>query len=170
MSIKTSTSFRKGQFNLTYVDDKTDRLNFIFHANTLVPLRDTLHFGIKPGHFMLYVKRPNEGGEWVVNDAGYVNYFRADQEQIIQTEYNTIQKQKLLTRGLLRVKKVNETKYILKSYSLFPIHRRIATLDLLERTLKIDDLFLGKTSIFFNTPNGLVTDQGKFSSSRTISW
>ena len=170
MKINTTTSLRKGQFNLTYVDDSIDRLNFTFHANTLVPLRDTLHFGIKPGHFMLYVRRKGEEGQWLIEDAGYVNYFRADQDQVIQTEYNTLHKQKLITRGFLRVKKVSETKFILKSYSIFPVHRRTATLDLSTGSLQIDDLFLGKPQIFFNTPSGLITDTGKFKSSRTFNW
>lgn len=170
MNINTSISYRKGQFNLTYTDENVERLNFIFHANTLVPLRDTLHFGIKPGHFMLYAKTAGQEGQWIVNDAGYVNYFRVDQDQVIQTEYNTLQKQKLLSRGFLRVNKISDTLYTLTSISVFPLHRRVATLDLTKRNLSIQDHFLGKTSIFFNTSEGLVTDNSSFKNLRTFSW
>lgn len=170
MTTNTSISYRKGQFNITYTDDAVERLNFIFHANTLVPLRDTLHFGIKPGHFMLYVKPKEQEGRWLVQDAGYVNYFRVDQTQVIQTEYNTLQKQKLLSRGFLTVKKLSDTRYKLSSNSILPVHRRVALLDLKDRTLNIEDVFLGKSSIYFNTDEGLVTDVSWFKNNRTFSW
>lgn len=170
MIVNTSTSYRKGQFNLTCTGLGIERLNFIFHANTLVPLRDTLHFGIKPGHFMLYVKRENEEGNWIVKDAGYVNYFRVDQTQVIQTEYNTLHKQKLLSRGFLRVREVTPNKYVLYSLSLLPLHLRVATLDLLSRKLSIQDRYIGKPSIFFNTDEGLIEDKNFFKNLRTFSW
>ena len=170
MTINTSTSFRKGQFNLTYTDENIERLNFIFHSNALVPLRDTLHFGIKPGHFMLYVKPVGEEGQWIVQDAGYVNYFRVDQDQVIQTEYNTLQKQKLLSRGFLGVKQSEENTFTLTSTSIIPFHRRVATLSLTDRTLSIQDYFLWKTSIFFNTNEGLITDKASFKNLRNFSW
>ena len=170
MTVNTSTSYRKGQFNLTCKGLGVERLNFVFHANTLVPLRDTLHFGIKPGHFMLYVKREGQEGKWLVKDAGYVNYFRADQNQIVQTEYNTLHKQKLLSRGFLKVKKVNESKYVLSSFSLLPLHLRVATLDLLNCNLVIKDRYIGKPSLFFNTDTELIEDKNSFRNLRTFSW
>lgn len=150
-------SKRKGQFNLLYSDNEIERMNFVFHSNTLVPVRDTLHFGIKPGHFMLYVKRWDEDGKWLVKDAGYINYFRKDQHNIIQTDYNTIQKQKLLSKGYLW-SSVNEDTVTVTSTSLLPLHRRKIRINLKEYSLDVFDYFVGKTTIYFNVDDGKTAD------------
>lgn len=167
MDIKKTFSKRKGQINLLISNDVYERIHLFFHANTLVPIRDTLHFGLKPGHFFVYVKKHNEEGKWLVKDAGYINYFRADQTNVIQTEYNTLAKQKLLSRGIL-THKITDDKVILNSYSLFPIHHRRLVLDLQKETIDIEDKFLWKTRVFFNTDNGLIQDKSSWSNKRTI--
>jgi hypothetical protein len=97
--IKKVISKRKGQANIWVQNDEFERVQLFFHANTLVPVRDTLHFGIKPGHFFVFTKKWNEEGKWLIKDAGYINYFRVDQTSVIQTEYNTLSKSKLLSRN-----------------------------------------------------------------------
>jgi len=167
MNIKKTVSKRKGQINLAITNQVYEKLHLFFHANTLVPIRDTLHFGLKPGHFFLYTKKYNEDGRWLVKDAGYINYFRADQTNIIQTEYNTLGKQKLLSRGILTYK-ILDSKVILNSYSLFPVHHRQLVLDVEKETVEIVDRFLWKTSIFFNTDKNLITDNNKWYNRRVI--
>jgi hypothetical protein len=165
--IKKVISKRKGQANIWVQNDEYERVQLFFHANTLVPVRDTLHFGIKPGHFFVYTKKWNEEGKWLIKDAGYINYFRVDQTSVIQTEYNTLSKSKLLSRGILTYKIQNST-IELNSYSLFPIHHRKLTLDLAFDTIIVKDRFLWKSNIFFNTNNGLLTDTEKFSNERHL--
>lgn len=161
-SVNYITSYRKGQINIDYTSSRFEKVLLVFHANTLVPLRDTLHFGIKPGHFMLYTKEWEKEGRWNIKDAGYVNYFRADQTRIIQTEYNTLAKQKLLSRGILNVDyKESQGKFILHSYSIFPLHKRKLILNLLQSTVEVEDTFRGKTDIFFNTDYELITKSAK---------
>lgn len=167
MNIKKTFSKRKGQINLLVQNDVYERIQLFFHANTLVPLKDTLHFGLKPGHFFTYVKKYNEEGKWLVKDAGYINYFRADQTNIIQTEYNTLGKQKLLSKGLLTYN-VKDQEIVVNSYSLFPLHHRQLILDLVNEQLVIKDKFLFKTSIFFNTHTELITDKSTWFNKRII--
>ena len=160
-------SRRKGQANFYVSNEKFERVQLFCHANTLVPLRDTLHFGIKPAHFMIYVKRRGEDGTWLVKDAGYINYFRKDQEMIVQTEYNTLAKQKLLSRGLSRVQFSDDT-ITFHSYSVLPIHHRRIDLNLDKEILTVQDRFLWKTDIFFNFDTGLVTDTSRWYNKRVI--
>jgi len=167
MNIKKTISQRKGQINLLVSNDVYERIHLFFHANTLVPIKDTLHFGLKPGHFFVYVKKHNEEGKWLVKDAGYINYFRADQTSIIQTEYNTLAKQKLLSRGIL-THKIEGNKITLNSYSLFPIHNRKLVLDLDTETITVTDKFLWKTKVFFNTDEKLITDENSWKNERVI--
>lgn len=152
--LNLSVSYKKGQANVTYSDDRFEQVMVVFHANTLVPLRDTLHFGLKPGHFMVYTKKWNEEGKWLVKDAGYVNYFRADQLNVIQTEYNTLSKQRLLSKGWLGVKET-ESGVILKSTSLFPLHRRVLELNTKVSRIIVEDYFIGSSKIFWNISGGL---------------
>jgi hypothetical protein len=159
--MKYTYSNRKGQFNLTFVTDLFEQISVVFHANTLVPIKDTLHFGIKPGHFMVYTKKWNEEGKWLIKDAGYINYFRADQKNIIQTEYNTLAKQKLLSRGVL-FKSINNNIVTLISFSLFPIHCRIFKLNMNHNRITIKDYFLWKTDIFYNFWDKLKTKTAWF--------
>jgi len=166
--IKKVISKRKGQANIWVQNDEFERVQLFFHANTLVPVRDTLHFGIKPGHFFVYTKKWNEEGKWLVKDAGYINYFRVDQTSVVQTEYNTLSKSKLLSRGILTCKIKNST-IELNSYSLFPIHHRKLTLDLAFYTIVVEDRFLWKSDIFFNTDNGLLADTARWYNSRVLS-
>ena len=165
--INKNISKRKGQFNILVSNDVYEKVHLFFHSNSLVPLRDTLHFGIKPGHFFIYAKKWDEDGKWLIKDAGYINYFRADQTEVIQDEYNTLAKQKLLSRGLLKYN-ILETSIELHSYSLFPIHHRKLTLDLKENHIKVEDKFLWKTDIFFNTHKGLETDTATWKNTRII--
>lgn len=165
--IKKVISKRKGQANIWVQNDEYERVQLFFHANTLVPVRDTLHFGIKPGHFFVFTKKWNEEGKWLIKDAGYINYFRVDQTSVIQTEYNTLSKSKLLSRGIL-TQKIYEDKIELNSYSLFPIHHRKLTLDLKNSNIIVKDKFLWKSDIFFNTNNGLLTDTSKFVNERFL--
>jgi len=152
--LNLSVSYKKGQANVIYSDDRFEQVMVVFHANTLVPLRDTLHFGLKPGHFMVYTKKWNEEGKWLVKDAGYVNYFRADQPNVIQTEYNTLSKQRLLSKGWLGVKET-ESGVILKSTSLFPLHRRVLELNTKVSRIIVEDYFIGSSKIFWNISGGL---------------
>lgn len=165
--IKKNISKRKGQINILVSNDIYERVHLFFHSNSLVPLLDTLHFGIKPGHFFVYTKKWDEDGKWLIKDAGYINYFRVDQTEVIQDQYNTLAKQKLLSRGLLNYK-ILETSIELHSYSLFPIHHRKLTLDMKENHIKVDDKFLWKTDIFFNTHRGLETDTASWKNTRII--
>ena len=164
---KKIISRRKGQFNVWTSNSTFERVQLFYHANTLVPLRDTLHFGIKPGHFFVYTKKWNEKGNWIVNDAGYVNYFRVDQLNVIQTDYNTLSKQKLMSRGIL-THKIGDTFIDVSSYSLFPLHKRKVTLDMDKNEIRVKDNFLWKTDVFFNTPNGLEVDKSYWNNERTI--
>lgn len=96
-------SKRKGEilFNRKRGDSQ---IMLVAHANRSLPFWNTLHFGLKPGHYMVYVKESGKEGEWIVDDPGYVNYFREDYTNIDENSYNTDRKQKLFTRGRVKVK------------------------------------------------------------------
>lgn len=142
------TSNRKGQAIVSYFsNNENKKVTLIFHANSLIPLVDTVHFGIKPGHFMLH---DDENG-WIVKDGGYINYFRPENKNINQTEYNTISKQKITSKGFLFTKRKRDDGLIeLKSFSLFPLHYRKITLNVNNDSISIKDVFFGKGHIQFN--------------------
>ena len=83
--------------------------------------------------------------------AGYVNYFRADQTLIELTQFNTLDKQKLFTRGWLRVRE-HEQAVTFRSYTLIPLHRRTVTFsyDDAHATLDVDDAYLGNRWVYWN--------------------
>jgi hypothetical protein len=145
-------SRRKGEALLNFQNDVFESIKVVFHANTLNPLVNTLHFGIKPGHLFIYCKRrADAAGRWVLKDAGYINYFRADQTLIELTQFNTLDKQKLFTRGWLRVHK-HEQAVVLRSFTLIPLHRRTVTFsfDDARASLVVDDVYFGNRWVYWN--------------------
>ena len=145
-------SQRKGEVLLNFQNEVFEAVMVVFHANTVNPLVNTLHFGLKPGHLFVYAKRRDEdAGRWLLKDAGYINYFRADQTQIDLTEFNTLDKQKLFTRGWLRVRQA-ERRVTMRSWTLIPLHRRtvVFSYDTTDAALTIDDAYLGYCRVNWN--------------------
>lgn len=145
-------SRRKGEVLLNFQNETYESIMVVFHANTINPLVNTLHFGLKPGHLFVYAKRRGEAeGRWVLTDAGYVNYFRPDQTEVELPIYNTLDKQKLIARGWLRVRERGKT-VELRSFSLLPLHRRVVTFsyDDTNATLAVKDVYLGNRRVNWN--------------------
>lgn len=145
-------SRRKGEVLVAFANEVFEAVQLVFHANTLKPIANTLHFGLKPGHLMVYVKRRAEDrGRWLLKDAGYLNYFRADMTRIKQTAYNTLDKQKLFSRGRIRVK-TDEDAVTLTMWSILPIHRRRVVFRFSDTaaSLEVDDRYLGNRKVYWN--------------------
>lgn len=145
-------SRRKGEVLLNFQNDVFESVKVVFHANALDPLVNTLHFGLKPGHLFVYCKRHGEErGRWVLKDAGYVNYFRADQTEVERPDYNTLDKQKLLTPGWLRVRE-HDHAVEMASLTLLPVHRRAVTFsyDDAHAALVVKDFYLGNRRVNWN--------------------
>ena len=145
-------SKRKGEVLLNFQNEVFESVKVVFHANTVNPLVNTLHFGIKPGHLFVYSKRRDEDkGRWLLKDAGYINYFRADQTQLDLTEFNTLHKQKLFARGWLNVREADRT-VTMRSFTLIPLHRRTVTFsyDDTNAMLDINDFYLGSCRVNWN--------------------
>jgi hypothetical protein len=159
--LKIIKSFRKGQTNVSYSDDTFDKILLVVHSNSLIPIIDTLHFGIKPGHFMLYVKKKNKVGKWIIKDAGYLNYFRKDKTEIIQTEYNTLSKQKLFSNGFSFSFQTKGGSFKLFTITLFPFHIRYFDFSPTNKFLNVKDFFLFRSSVFTNYDDMLL-DQKKW--------
>lgn len=145
-------SRRKGEALLNVQNEVFDAVKVVFHANTVNPLVNTLHFGLKPGHLFVYCKRKDEDtGRWLLKDGGYINYFRADQTELELTQFNTLAKQKLFTRGWLRVQENGQT-VTLRSFTLIPLHRRTVTVsyDDIHATIDVHDFYLGRCRVLWN--------------------
>tara|TARA_X000001382_G_scaffold130905_2_gene127741 strand:+ start:725 stop:1237 length:513 start_codon:yes stop_codon:yes gene_type:complete len=160
-------SKKKGQATVEIKNDVFEKLLVVFHANTLTPVVDTLHFGIKSGHFMVYTKKHNKKGYWLIKDAGYVNYYRKDQHEIEQTSYNTLGKQKLLSKGYFNLKET-KNKVILSSFSFLPLHKRYLILDTEKNTIMVSDYFMWKANLYFNFFDGLDTESNWWTNAKLI--
>jgi hypothetical protein len=148
--LKIIKSFRKGQTNVSYSDDVYEKVLLVTHSNTLIPILDTLHFGIKPGHFMLYVKKRGQMGRWEIKDAGYLNYFRKDKTEIVQTEYNTLSKQKLFSNGFTFSFRGKDESVKIFTISLLPFHIRYFNFSPKSKFLNVKDFFLFSSTVFTN--------------------
>ena len=163
-------SERKGEALINLRNDAFEEIKLVFHASALLQLAETLHFGLKPGHLFLYAKRWGEGqGRWLLRDAGYLNYFRADKNIVHLTHYNTLAKQKLWSRGKLSVKERNN-ELTLVSRSILPIHRRKVTLlyDDHSVTIDIQDAYLGLCKVYWTFHSSRETTKGWFRQRKTI--
>lgn len=167
---KLIISPRKGEALVNVENDSFERIMIVFHSNRLNQISRTLHFGIKPGHLMVYAKlRGEQEGRWILRDAGYINYFRADYEARRLTEFNTLARQKLFSKGWLSVHN-SETELKLVSQSVLPLHRRTVTLPYHETaaTLTIEDRYLGWRTTHWNLPEGLESQKAAFRQERQI--
>ncbi len=163
-------SKRKGEVLLNFENDVFESVKVLFHANSVPPLAHTLHFGLKPGHLFVYVKRRGESsGRWLLEDAGYLNYFRMDKTVIKQTQYNTLDKQKLFARGFLRVRE-REQAVEMASFSLFPLHRRRVTFtyDATRAALRVRDAYLGNRRVNWNFADRLEQPRAFFRQERLL--
>ncbi len=163
-------SKRKGEVLLNFENDVFASVKVLFHANSLNPLVNTLHFGLKPGHLFVYVKRRGEeAGRWLLKDAGYLNYFRRDKTLLELTHYNTLDKQKLFGRGFLRVTR-REGAVEMVSFSLIPLHRRRVTFsyDDAGASLLVRDAYLGKRRVYWNFADRLEQPRAFFRQERLL--
>ena len=174
-SVKMATpdlivSRRKGEVLLNFQNETFESIMVVFHANALNPLVNTLHFGLKPGHLFVYCKRREENkGRWVLTDPGYVNYFRGDQTDIERPDYNTLDKQKLLTPGWVRVRERDQA-VELTSFTLLPLHRRTVTFsyDDTSASLVVKDFYLGNRRVHWNFETHLEQTRAFFRQERRI--
>ena len=163
-------SKRKGEALLNFRNDAFEGVMLVFHANTISPGAQTLHFGIKPGHLFLFRKRRRQDeGQWLLKDAGYLNYFRADKPYIELTHYNTLAKQKLFAKGLLRAEQ-EPGRVRLTSWSTFPLHRRRVTFryDDERAEVEVDDYYLGRCRVYWNFEDHLEDPRGWFHQTRVL--
>ncbi len=163
-------SRRKGEALCNIRNDAFEQVKVVFHANSLHYIAESLHFGLKPGHLFVYGKRWGANqGLWVLRDAGYLNYFRADKDQVHLRQYNTLAKQKLWSRGRLSVRQ-QSNEIILSSRSILPIHERRVEIQYDDKSinLEIRDAYIGRCKVYWNFHNRRETTGGWFYQKRTI--
>lgn len=164
-------SYKKGEATIEFENETLDEISIVFHANTSVPIKNTLHFGIKPGHILIYAKRrDHDEGHWILSDPGYLNYFRPENEDVLLTSFNTISKQKLLTKGKLHMVDTGDNSVKLISKTLFPYHKRVVDIEDkdTEVEITISDEFIGRSSIYWNFDWGFEEQISYFNNQKTI--
>lgn len=125
------------------------------HANRLLPVADTLHFGLKPGHVMIYVAQ-GEDGHYVLHPSGRIDVFQSNPDfDEHARRFSTLTKQKLFGRGFLRVRNEGENAIAIQTITLWPLHLRTVRISKSQLndfvTISIDDRYFGKKTVSWNT-------------------
>jgi len=168
--IEYIASKKKGEVLVNLRNDAFEQVKIVFHANSTNQVANSLHFGLKPGHLFIYAKRWGERqGRWLLRDAGYLNYFRADKQIVHLTHYNTLAKQKLFSRGHLRVENKSGELHLV-SRSILPIHERRIVLQYDDHsiTVEVRDAYIGRCKVYWNFYDKRETTTGWFRQRKTI--